>query len=118
MDNFSTKDIIHIGTELVIIGGVAFFLSKKCNSLSERVGFLEQKIQEYDEIVRVMNIEIQRLKQGVCSVPQYRQQRRSVPKYEEKSDEEIIRDELESDDESETEVLKKKEKKVRFRNEE
>jgi K+-sensing histidine kinase KdpD len=145
MDNFSSKDLIHVGAEAVVILGVAFYFNKKCNSLTERVGFLEQKILEHEEIVKALYSSIKSLEQKSCPVqlPMYNRQRERQNiqhEQDDKSDEDIIKEELENDNlptvrsgtlptvrsgtlptvlgNRTDDLLKKKEKKVKFRDSE
>jgi len=43
MDKIDTKLMIHVGCELLIVGGIAFYLNGKIKTLSDRVSALEQQ---------------------------------------------------------------------------
>lgn len=51
MQATNTQTLVHVGTELVVIGGVTFWLNKKISSLEERVKELETKNAEYEKIL-------------------------------------------------------------------
>lgn len=46
MDKLDTKFIAHVGVELAVISGLAFFFYKQNSDLKSRVTDLEQKVQQ------------------------------------------------------------------------
>lgn len=50
--NFSTSSLVHIGVELVVIGGLSFWIHKKTSDLQEQVTRLTEKVGKYDELLR------------------------------------------------------------------
>jgi len=51
MEKVGTQTLIHAGVELVVVGGVTFWLNKKISSLSDEVKSLKEKILQYENIV-------------------------------------------------------------------
>lgn len=51
MEGMDTKTMIHIGTELLLIGGLGFWMKKRVDTLDAKVDDLEKKISAYEEII-------------------------------------------------------------------
>lgn len=50
-----TQTLIHVGTELVVIGGLTFWLNKRISSLETIIGSLEHKLSSYENIIQQQN---------------------------------------------------------------
>ena len=48
----NTIQVIHIASEIVIIGGITTYFINKTNKLHDRIEELESKIQQQDEIIQ------------------------------------------------------------------
>lgn len=53
MENLDTKLMAHVGAEILVVGGVAFYLNKQTSALRERVEQLEKQNAKLMEIVDV-----------------------------------------------------------------
>lgn len=49
MSNINKEMLIHIGAEIIIIGGVAFYFYKQNKKLAERITELESTVNEFQE---------------------------------------------------------------------
>ena len=57
--SIDTKQIIHIASEVVIIGGITAFFINKTNTLSDQIEELSCKLQQQNEIIQQQNEIIQ-----------------------------------------------------------
>lgn len=57
--SIDTKQIIHIASEVVIIGGIAAFFLNKTNSLSDQIEELSCKLQQQNDVIQQQNEIIQ-----------------------------------------------------------
>lgn len=44
--------LIHAGTEVVVVGAIAFYFYRKTSSLEERVSVLEKKLEMYEKVLQ------------------------------------------------------------------
>lgn len=51
MDGGDTKMMVHIGTELLLIGGLGFWMKKRVDTLDLQVEELNKKISVYEKII-------------------------------------------------------------------
>lgn len=105
-------NLIHVGTELIVIFGITFWLNKKINNTNEELQFLKQKVFKMEESFA----KIMQMLQTPRIQPQQqpRQRVRSPPPQDdEEDDESVIQSALEEDDEEVDEELKKKPKNVK-----
>lgn len=49
--NLDNKTLIHIGGELIIIGGIVFWYNKKFNALQEHITNLEAKVSRLENVL-------------------------------------------------------------------
>jgi len=52
VDSLDVKNFLQIGANVVIVGGVAFWLNGKIRSLEDRIVELEKQNNEYAEIIK------------------------------------------------------------------
>jgi hypothetical protein len=57
--SIDTKQIIHIASEVVIIGGITAFFVNKTNNLSEQIEELSCKLQQQNDVIQQQNEIIQ-----------------------------------------------------------
>lgn len=50
MDNLDTKTLIHVGTELLLIGGLGFWMKGKIGAAETRIEELEKRLAAYEQI--------------------------------------------------------------------
>ena len=50
VDNLDTKTLIHVGTELLLIGGLGFWMKGKIGAAEARIEELEKKLAAYEQI--------------------------------------------------------------------
>ena len=51
MGDMDTKTMIHIGTEILLIGGLGFWMKKRADTLDAQVEDLTKKLAAYEEII-------------------------------------------------------------------
>lgn len=49
--NLDTQTLVHIGTELVIIGGVVYWTNRRIGSLEARIDDLQKKLIQYEDLL-------------------------------------------------------------------
>lgn len=105
MNSLDTKTLVHVGVEVVVIGGVAFWLNGKISTVQKELAEALGRIQRMEEIINQQNQVITRhemiLRQimGGRPPPTPPEQPRSVPPpqnihVEEKGPEEVPPEEL------------------------
>lgn len=50
--NIDTSTLIHVGVELVVVGGLAFWVHRKTSDLQDQVSGLTEKVNKYEEILK------------------------------------------------------------------
>ena len=63
-----TRFLIHVGTELIVIGGLTFWLNRKINGVSEQVTILQNKLTKYEEIIERQNQLLMRHEQAIRAI--------------------------------------------------
>ena len=53
--NLDTQTLIHVGTELVIVGGIAFWLNKRIGAVDAKYEDLLKRLVAYEEIIEKQN---------------------------------------------------------------
>ena len=51
MENLDTKTLVHVGVELVVIGGLSFWFQRKCTLQQEEINGLKEEIANMKEII-------------------------------------------------------------------
>ncbi len=51
MEGIDTKTMIHIGTELLLIGGLGFWMKKRVDASDAKIEELEKKLSAYEDII-------------------------------------------------------------------
>lgn len=53
--NLDTQTLIHVGTELVVVGGIAFWLNKRIGAVDAKYDELVRRLAAYEEIIEKQN---------------------------------------------------------------
>ncbi len=53
--NLDTQTLIHVGTELVVVGGIAFWLNKRIGAVDAKYDDLLKRLSAYEEIIEKQN---------------------------------------------------------------
>lgn len=51
MEGFDTKTLVHVGTELLVIGGLTFWFQRKTSMQQEEIENLREKIARLEEVI-------------------------------------------------------------------
>lgn len=51
MENLDTKTLVHVGTELLLIGGLGFWMKKRIDTADAKVEEMEKKLVAFEEII-------------------------------------------------------------------
>lgn len=52
MSNIDTSTLIHVGVELVVVGGLAFWVHRKTSNLQDKLTELNEKVNRYEDILK------------------------------------------------------------------
>ena len=53
--NLDTQTLIHVGTELVVVGGIAFWLNKRIGAVDAKYDDILKRLVAYEEIIEKQN---------------------------------------------------------------
>ncbi len=55
LSSVDTKTMIHVGVEIVVIGGITFYLNKRISGVQEEIGLLREKVESLETIIQQQN---------------------------------------------------------------
>lgn len=50
--NINTSTLVHIGVELVVVGGLAFWIHRKTGDLQDQITTLSERVNKYEDVLK------------------------------------------------------------------
>jgi len=104
--SIDSKQIIHIASEVVVIGGITAYFMNKTNKLTEQIDDLEIKLAQHEEIIRNHENLLLKLLNAVNEIQIQIQQTNQFPKQEVPTKQQLPKQQLPKQQSLKQEVLK------------